>query len=212
VVLAGLARRGGRRVTPLSLAACAGVVDLVAIVGLGGAFASVVTGNLVTVGLGIGSTNDHTFAAPAVAVAAYAAGVALALLLPRLRGPGLLMVEFGLLGALTAGWIATDGSPGRTARLLLLAAGAIAMGVQSVVARWLHESTTYLTGTLTGAVHDLITGQEGTRAAAIGQLAALTAGATVAAALLTAARWSAPLLGLVLLLTAVLGHRPTRSA
>ncbi|WP_203701348.1 DUF1275 family protein [Asanoa iriomotensis] len=207
MVLAGLARRGGRRVTPLSLAACAGAVDLTAIVGLGGAFASVVTGNLVTAGLGIGATDDHAFAAPAVAVGAYAAGVAVALRLPRFRWPGHLVIELALLGALTAGWIATDGSPGRTARLLLLATGSVAMGVQSVVARWLHESTTYLTGTLTGAVHDLVTGRSGTRAAALGQLAALTAGATVAAALLTAARWSAPLLALALLVLAMLSHR-----
>ncbi|WP_203713942.1 DUF1275 family protein [Asanoa siamensis] len=203
---AGLARRGGRRVTPLSLAACAGAVDLIAIVGLGGAFASVVTGNLVTVGLGIGSTSDHAFAAPAVAVGAYAAGVALALWVPRFRWPGHLLVELALLGALTGGWIATDGEPGRTNRLLLLAAGSLAMGLQSVVARWLHESTTYLTGTLTGAVHDLVTGKRGQRAAAVGQLAALTAGATVAAALLVAARWSVPLLALFLLVVAMLGR------
>ncbi|MEV0717199.1 DUF1275 family protein [Asanoa sp. NPDC050611] len=200
-----------RRVTPLSLAACAGVVDLIAIVGLGGAFASVVTGNLVTAGLGIGATNNHAFAAPAIAVAAYAAGVALALLVPRVRWPGHLLVELALLGALTAGWMATDGAPGRTTRLLLLATGSLAMGVQSVVARWLHESTTYLTGTLTGAVHDLVTGREGTRAAAIGQLTALTAGATVAAALLTAARWSAPLLALLLLVAAITARRPARA-
>ncbi|REG00191.1 uncharacterized membrane protein YoaK (UPF0700 family) [Asanoa ferruginea] len=207
MVLARLARRGGRRVTSLSLAACAGAVDLLAIAGLGGAFASIITGNLVTAGLGIGTINDHAFAAPAVAVAGYAAGVALALLVPRFRWPGHLLVELALLAALTAGWIATDGEPGRTTRLLLLATASVAMGTQSVVAGWLHESTTYLTGTLTGAVHDLVTGRRGTRAIAIGQLAALTAGATVAAALFEAARWAVPLLALFLLLVAIVGHR-----
>jgi uncharacterized membrane protein YoaK (UPF0700 family) len=207
VVLAGLARRGGRRVTPLSLAACTGVVDLVAVLGLGGAFASVVTGNLIMVGFGVGATDGPAFTAPAVAVGAYAAGVALALLVPGRTGH--LLVEFALLGALTAGWIATGGEPGRTTRLLLLATGSVAMGVQSVVARWLHEDTTYLTGTLTGAVHDLVTRQRGGRAAALGQLVALTAAATVAAVLLITARWSVPVLALVLLTVALLAHRPT---
>ncbi|MDG4825595.1 DUF1275 family protein [Asanoa sp. WMMD1127] len=207
VVLAGLARRGGRRVTPLSLAACAGVVDLVAIAALGGAFASIVTGNLVTVGLGVGATDDHVFAPPAVAVGAYSAGVLAAQATIRLRWPGHLLAEFALLGALAAGFAATDGRPGRTTSLLLLATAALAMGVQSVVAQRMHESTTYLTGTLTGALQELVSGRRGRRGVALGQLAALTAGAAVAAALLQAVRWTPPLLALALLVVAIVARR-----
>ncbi|GIF63447.1 hypothetical protein Ais01nite_14820 [Asanoa ishikariensis] len=209
MVLAGLARRGGRRVTPLSLAACAGVVDVVAFAGLGGAFASIVTGNLVVVGLGIGTADDHMFATPAVAVAGYSAGVLWAQATPRWRWPAHLVVELALLGALTAGWVATDGRPGRTTSLLLLATAGVAMGTQSVVAHRMHESTTYMTGTLTGALHDLVAGQRGRRAAALGQLAALAAGAVVAAVLFQTARWSVPLLAIGLLLLAIVAfHRP----
>ncbi len=210
MVLAGLARRGGRRVTPLSLAACAGVVDLVAFAGLGGAFASIVTGNLVVVGLGIGTADDHVFAAPAVAVAGYSAGVAWAQATPRWPWPTHLIVELALLGALAAGWAATDSRPGRTTSLLLLATAGVAMGTQSVVAHRMHEATTYLTGTLTGALHDLVAGQVGRRAAALGQLAGLTAGAAVAAVLFQTARWSVPLLAIGLLIVALLAVRGPR--
>ena len=204
MVLARVARRGGRRVTSLSLAACAGAVDLLAIAGLGGAFASIITGNLVTAGQGIGGTDDHVFAPPAVAVAGYAAGVLTAQAVPHFRWPGHLLIELALLGVLTGGWIATGGRPGRGSALMLLAAAGLAMGTQSVVAGWLHASTTYLTGTLTTALHDLVTGTRGTRAVAFGQLGALCAGATVAAALLQAARWSVPVLAMFFLIVAIL--------
>lgn len=203
MVLAGLARRGGRRVTPLSLAACAGAVDLVAFAGLGGAFASIVTGNLVVVGLGIGTADDHVFATPAVAVAGYCAGVLWAQATPRWPWPAHLAVELGLLAALAAGWAATGSRPGRTASLLLLATAGVAMGTQSVVAQRMHEATTYLTG----ALRDLVAGQRGRRAPALGQLAALTTGAAVAAVLFQTARWSVPLLAIGLLLLAMLTYR-----
>ena len=210
MVLAGLARRGGRRVTPLSLAACSGVLDLVAFAGLGGAFASIVTGNLVVVGLGIGEADNHVFATPAVAVAGYSAGVAWAQATRRWQWPAHLMVEIALVGALAGGWAATDSRPDRTTSLLLLATAGVAMGTQSVVAHRMHESTTYLTGTLTGALHDLVAGQGGRRTAALGQLAALTAGAAVAAVLFQTARWSVPLLAIGLLLVALLAVRGPR--
>ncbi|MEV4619348.1 DUF1275 family protein [Asanoa sp. NPDC049573] len=204
MVLARLARRGGRRVTSLSLAACAGAVDLLAIAGLGGAFASIITGNLVTAGNGIGSADDHVFAPAAVAIGGYTAGVLTAQAIPRFRWPGHLVIELALLGVLTGGWIATGSRPDRETALLLLAAAGLAMGTQSVVASWLHESTTYMTGTLTTALHDLVTGKRGTRAVAFGQLGALCAGATVAAALMHAARWSVPVLALCFLLVAII--------
>jgi hypothetical protein len=77
------------------------------------------------------------------------------------------------------------------------------MGGQSVAAARLHVATTYLTGTLTGALHDLVLGKSGGRMAAVGQLVALTAGAAAAAALLANARWATPALPIVLLTVAV---------
>ena len=196
-------RRGGRRVTPAALAACAGAVDLLAVGGLGGAFASVVTGNLVTVWLGLGAAGGHPFVAPAVAVGGYAAGV---LAGEALRGPGPLAAEAALLAGVAAGWIATGGNPGLALSLSLLAAAAVGMGVQSVYALRLRESTTYFTGTLTAALQDLLAGRRGNRAAAVGQLAALSAGAVLAAVLLGHLRWAVPLLPLLLLVVAVLGR------
>ena len=100
----------GRRLatvaTPIALAACAGAVDLLALAGLRGAFASVVTGNLVVVGLGLGSSVD-ALVAPVVAILGFAAGVAAWQWTWRrcptaIMGP--LLAEFGLLLAFAGGW------------------------------------------------------------------------------------------------------------
>lgn len=48
--------------------------------------------------------------------------------------------------------------PGRAAALVRLAVASIAMGGQSAAALRLHAATTYLTGALTGALHDVVTG------------------------------------------------------
>ncbi len=113
------------------------------------------------VGLGIGTADDHTFATPAVAVAGCSAGVLWAHATPRWPWPTHLVVEIGLLAALAAGW-ASDRQPPRPDHLAAAAGhGRGRDEHQSVVAHRMHEATTYLTGTLTGALHDLVAGQRG---------------------------------------------------
>ena len=89
------------------LSAAAGAVDLVAVVALGGAFAGIVTGNLVTLA-GALATRDPTRLVPvAVAVAGFTLGVATCTLVwRRSREPRIapLVAELVLLG--TARWAA----------------------------------------------------------------------------------------------------------
>ncbi|MFC5140865.1 DUF1275 family protein [Actinomycetospora rhizophila] len=191
------------------LAAASGVVDLWAVTSLGGPFAGVVTGNLVTVGGAAGRADAGALWPPLVAVLGFAAGVALWALAWRRRPDAVgapLVAELVVLGALAVAW-AVPGVP----TLVLLAVAAAAMGGQSSTALRLGESTTYLTGTLTGAVVVLVAGGARGRVVALKQLAAVVAGAAVAAVVLGVLAWAVPVLAVVLVAGAlvVLGRRPT---
>ncbi|TCK21563.1 DUF1275 family protein [Pseudonocardia endophytica] len=181
------------------MAACAGVVDLWAVTSLGGAFAGVVTGNLVTVGRALGLLDVRDLVAPAVAVVGFAVGVGVWSFARRRRAPVLVLLasELVLLVALAVAWPLDAPAP------VLLAVASIAMGGQSSIALDLGESTTYLTGTLTGAVAALVVDGRG-RWSAVRQLGALVLGATTAAALLGTVPWAVPLLAAVPLAAAVL--------
>lgn len=194
------------------LAAASGVVDLWAVTSLGGPFASVVTGNLVTAGGAAGRGDAGTLWPLLVAVLAFAVGVAVWSFAWRRRPEAVgapLATELVVLAALAVAWV-VPGVPG----LVLLAVAAGAMGGQSSIALRLGESTTYLTGTLTGAMAALVTGwrRPGPRARvlALKQLAAVVAGAAAAAVVLGVLPGAVPVLAAVLVAGAlvVLGRRP----
>lgn len=194
------------RVPDVLLAGASGGVDLVALLHVGGAFASVVTGNLVIVGAGIAMLDTARLLPPAVAVAGFAIGVA-ACSLTRwrvLRGlPVPLATELALLcAALVVEILVPERPPLLT--LVLLAA---AMGVQSVVGLRLRAATTYMTGALTTALHGLLTGlgrADRDRAwTAAWQLGALVAGAVTAGLLSAAAPHLALLPSIVLVAVAL---------
>lgn len=107
-------------------------------------------------------------------MAGFVVGVALWSLLRR-RWPTAvsvpLVAELVVLVVLAVAWPLAPG-----ASLPLLAGAALAMGGQSSVAQLLGQSTTYMTGTLTGAVSDLATG-DGRRWPALRQLGAIVLGA-----------------------------------
>jgi uncharacterized membrane protein YoaK (UPF0700 family) len=208
------------------LSAAAGCLDAVCVTRLGGAFASVITGNVVQVGRGIGTLDVRLAAGAAVAVGGYALGVAAAsfALGPkdagwRLRTSLVAAAELALLACVAAGWLAVGGRPGEHARLLLLAMAAAAMGVQSMVTITSgvpDASTTYLTGTLTTVIRTLISTPHQFAAAAggAGRLAALLCGAVAGALLLRVAPLWAPVLPPVLLAAVVVitvrsAHAPT---
>jgi uncharacterized membrane protein YoaK (UPF0700 family) len=191
----------------LLLAATAGAVDLVALLALGGAFAGVITGNMVVVGAGLATGDPGRLLAVGLAVAGFAVGVAAWSALWR-RAPqalvGPLLAELGLLVGAAGTWAATGG---RVPEVVLVLA-AVALGGQSVVGLRLGRSTTYLTGALTIALAAVtsrpFTEARGAVGRAAGQLAALVAGAAGAAALhAVVGTWAALLLPPVLVGTAV---------
>lgn len=156
-------RQRRRDALVVTLALTAGAVDAATFLRLGHVFSSVVTGNLVLLGIAAGRQAGALAVSGGLALAGYAAGVLLGGVLagaaredqpvwpaPVTRALG---AELALLAGLTAGWLLTGGRPGAQARLLLLALATGAMGIQTAAVRRLGQmSSTYLTSTLAGLV------------------------------------------------------------
>jgi uncharacterized membrane protein YoaK (UPF0700 family) len=200
--------RGVARVATATtlLAGASGVVDLWAVTSLGGPFAGVVTGNLVIVGGAAGRGDVTALWPPLIAVLGFALGAAAWAFAWRRLPAALarpLVAELVLLAALAVAWVVTGTAPQGATVLVLLGVAAVAMGAQSSTALRLGESTTYLTGTLTGATVALVTGGSRRRVAGLRQLAALVVGAAVAAVLLAVLRWSVPVLAVLVVVAAI---------
>jgi uncharacterized membrane protein YoaK (UPF0700 family) len=182
---------------------------------LGGVFTSVITGNLVLLGLAVARASADIAEHTAAAVGAYVLGVVIGgrvtALAPRRGGTAAegeywppmvtvaLGIELALLTALSVGWELTNAKPTGAGQYLLLAVSAIAMGVQATAVRGLGRgdfSTTYLTGTLTGLVAALVTPGKrswpGWRQA--GPLLALAAGALISGVLIANAPAAVPVI------------------
>ena len=151
-----------------------GILDVTAFLVVGEAFASVMTGNLVILGLALGSWSGEWALFTGVAVAGYIvgglAGSALAGSKDVEEGdPGegtrrllrALVTELLVLVALFAVWLWQDGEPSRTWGLVILGVAAAAMGGQGAAVRALpvQVSTTYLTGALTTVLEAVVTGR-----------------------------------------------------
>ncbi|WP_214401799.1 YoaK family protein [Pseudonocardia lacus] len=188
-------------VAGLLLAATSGAADLVCLLTLGGAFAGVITGNMVVIGAGLATGDVARLLAVGVAVAGFALGAAAWSALWR-RAPdalvGPLLAELAVLVAAVVTLALTGGRPPE----VVLGLAAVALGGQSVVGLRLGKSTTYLTGALTTALHALTTRPiaeaRGPALHAAGQLTALVAGAVGAALLTGVGTWAALLLAPVL--------------
>jgi uncharacterized membrane protein YoaK (UPF0700 family) len=139
----------------------AGMLDALAYL-RGRAFTANMTGNTVLLGLGLAAADRHRIVPCAIALVAFLAGAAgAALVFTRNRVPrephedlryGLAM-EVPLLIIFCGAWILSSSA------LIALAAGACALGIQSVAVRRLRISgvvTTFMTGTMTTAVVTLI--------------------------------------------------------
>jgi uncharacterized membrane protein YoaK (UPF0700 family) len=189
-----------------------GVADAVCFLHLGHVFGSVITGNLVLIGVSAGLRVATLAEHAGVALAGYAAGVLAGAPIARERDrrPGgqpdwpprvtaCLAAELVLLLGFSAGWWAAGARPQGAAQLVLLGLAGAAMGMQSAAVRRLGQlSTTYLTSTLTGVLAALALREtpEGLgRSLAI--LAAIVAGALAGAATAAAAPDAVPVLLLV---------------
>jgi len=167
-----------------------GAVDATTFLSAGHVFSSVITGNLVLLGIAIGWHGAGRPLAVGIAIVAYAGGVAVGTrqgragshhdsLWPR-AVTVTLAVELAVLAGFSLSWEFLHAESGGW-QVFLLALLATAMGLQSSAVRRLGKvSTTYLTSTLTGLVEGLVSGEG--RAGALRSLvllASVTAGAAV---------------------------------
>jgi uncharacterized membrane protein YoaK (UPF0700 family) len=215
-----------RQTLVVTLAVVSGATDAIGLISLGGAFTSVMTGNLVILGLSASSADGALAIASGGAILAFCAGAALGArvagspvkgdrIWPRPVTLGL-AVELVFMAAYAVGWWATGGSPGTGAALALLFCTALALGIQSSTVQRFGVSgmsTTYLTGTLTTVVIRLAGGR-GVREVwhSIEILLGLVAGAAAGAALILLVPLFAPVLqlvalGAVVLVAATVAHR-----
>jgi uncharacterized membrane protein YoaK (UPF0700 family) len=155
-----------RDILVVVLALTTGAIDAVTFLRLGRVFSSVITGNLALLGVAGGLRDAGLAVSGGVALAGYGAGVLAGGAVagvpekdqptwPR-RVTLALALELLLLAGFSGGWLAADGHPSDTPRLMLLAVAAAGMGVQATAVRRLGQmSTTYLTSTLTGVLQAL---------------------------------------------------------
>jgi uncharacterized membrane protein YoaK (UPF0700 family) len=157
-----------------------GVADVASFSRLGFVFTSVMTGNIVLLGLAVARGSLTLASHTAVSIGGYIAGVAVGTwvaqgfkeassssdrerVLPA-HVIWMLLTELALLAGFTVGWELSGASPAGWAQFCLLATLAATMGVQSAAVNDMgltQVSTTYLTGTLTGLVSSLVSpGQE----------------------------------------------------
>jgi uncharacterized membrane protein YoaK (UPF0700 family) len=150
------------------LAVTTGATDATAFERLGHVFASVITGNLVLLGISAVQPDGRLALFSGVALAGYGAGVLIAA--PRRRVPeakdppvwpaGATLALAGDLAVLIVFgvfWEIVGGHPARGAQIGLLVLCAMAMGMQSTAVRRMGPiSTTYLTSTLTGLLEAVI--------------------------------------------------------
>jgi uncharacterized membrane protein YoaK (UPF0700 family) len=215
-----------------------GANDVTSFTRLGDVFTSVMTGNIVLLGLSLAEKSVSLASHTVTSIAGYIAGVAGATWVShgfKARGGGrpadeegdrasvlpghvswVLFAELLLLAGFAAGWEATGSRPDGWAQFVLLAVLAAAMGMQSAAVNEMGltaVSTTFLTGTLTGLVSSLVSPGQGTPHGPrrFGVLIGLVAGAGLCGLLLATAAAVVPVLPLAALITVlVLSAVPPR--
>lgn len=210
----------------VALTVNSGATDAFGFIALGGAFTSVMTGNMVLLGIA-GAHADGTLAAHVgVAVVCFIAGCAMGARLAGTAQSGdpvwpaavnrALGVELLLICGQAVGWWATGTRPSATVQLALLSANALALGIQSSTVQRFGVSglsTTYMTGTLTTLVIRLTSGHRVRDVAGSLQiLAGLVAGAVAAGLLVRCAAPATPLLQAACVVAVLIGARGLTSA
>jgi uncharacterized membrane protein YoaK (UPF0700 family) len=208
----------------VALSVCSGATDALSILRLGNVFSSVMTGNLVLLGIGVGRRQGSLALHAGLAIVGFALGVlGGAHICPTGRtlrdewargAAAAIRVELVLLAALTVFWLSVSGAPTKSEGTLMLLLTTVAMGLQSAVIRAAPEkvpSTTYMTGSLTDVVSEVASRRAvGTQQRTLVALVALVAGAACMALLVEYAHQAAPVLLVVALavsLASVASHR-----
>jgi len=203
----------------VALTLVSGATDAVGFTRLGGVFTSVMTGNMVLLGISAGRRDGSLAIHTGVAFLCYVAGTLLGGRIAGRPRPDqalwprevtiALYVELAVFAIFTVVWEATGAAPGTTAALCLLGVNAVALGMQSgAVLRFGVNglSTTYLTGTLTTVIASLSSGRS-TKVSgrSVAVLCALVAGAALGAVLALHAPREAPLALVVPLIAVIAG-------
>jgi uncharacterized membrane protein YoaK (UPF0700 family) len=212
-----------------------GATDVISYTRLGGVFTSVMTGNIVLLGLAVAHASVSLATHTTTSIAGYIAGVAGSTWIGRAfgaspaetsgdrRASGLtagviwaLAAEFILIAGFTLGFELSGARPAGWAQFCLLVTVAAAIGMQSATVNRMKLTdvgTTYLTGTLTTLISSLVSPGQQTRfkLRRFGVLFALAAGAGLSGLLIKTAAAAAPVLPLVALAVAlVLAWAPAR--
>ncbi len=195
-----------------------GSLDAIGLLRLGGVFTSVMTGNMVFLGVSVAERNGALAVHTGVAFLTYIVGSFLGARLaghadgeqhpwPRPVVHGLLL-EFGVLCVFGVWWEVVGAAPSSVVGYAMLGVNAMALGVQSAaVLRFGISglSTTYLTGTLTQFVAGLTKRGEGFQVRSGLLLLALITGAGLGSEVVLHAPRYAPLVPLGALGLVVLG-------
>ena len=198
------------------LAVTAGATDAISFLGLGGVFSSVMTANMVLLGLSAGEQNGPLAIHLGAALTGYIVGCLAAsrASAPSVRPAGrrptsvfaLLVGEGIVLAGVAVGWEIAGAHPSGAAQVALLGGAAAAMGSQSAAVRALGipgVSTTYMTGMLTDILGDLANPAGPAVASRVRLLAALIGGALASGITFAQAPRLAPLIPLVPLACAI---------
>lgn len=200
----------------VALTFSAGAANSLGYLALGEVFTANMTGNIVLLGVAAGRGGDVV--GPATALASYIVGVlAAGLLLGRTadqqawtpRVTAALAVEALLQAGFLVAWLVLDAEPPLAWLLGLIAMSGLGMGLQSAGVRALAASgvsTTYVTGTMTALLSEVVTlsGSPAGWARRAAVVLALVAGAVVMSLLLVRMRTYAPILPLVVTTLVVL--------
>ena len=199
------------------LAFASGATDIASFTRLGGVFASVMTGNLVLLGLAIARASGVLAAHTALAFGGYIAGAATGTVIAERSGSqdelwssaatACLAIELAFFAVFTAGWELADAHPAGAWQPCLLAVGALAMGLQSAAMRSVRAPlpTTYLTSTLIGVVEEIVkSGRRGNGLSlSVTVLVAAVAGAAAGGGVLAVAPAALPVLPVGALITVI---------
>lgn len=201
-----------RDVLAVTLTIGTGSLDAISFLALGSVFVSVMTGNLVLLGIAAGKGEGAVAWQVALAFAGYAAGVAIGTVIAgqptdsQAAWPGrvnaALAAELVLLAGFIAGWELSQAMPSGVVRLALLTAASAAMGLQSAAVDRLAVpgfSSTYLTSTMIRAVAQLVRGRGDHLAVRLAALACAIGGAAGGALLLAQAPRLAPVIAVAIL-------------
>jgi uncharacterized membrane protein YoaK (UPF0700 family) len=200
------------------LALATGATNAAAFEQLGHVFASVITGNLVLLGVGVVAGDHHLTLFAGCALAGYSIGVLLGAPRRKQTPPetgwprgarAALATELLLLVVFAIGWELACTHPSEAWHVSLVTVAAAAMGVQSTAVRRFGQiSTTYLTSTLTALLEDLRARRRSPeQLRSVGILAMALVGAGAATALVLHAPRVVPVLALVPVAVVILGSR-----